>query len=255
MKSEYLDLFEGYFSGKLEEPVRLNIESQLKSDSVFNKAFNEYKVLREGIDYSIMRTLKEDLQTLEQTLPEVQIKSPTGPVSKEPAMTRRFTLLKVAAAIVLVAVSVIIFQLRQPTSPQDLYSQYFKPYDNEFVSPKRGVDQSLELQVQSFREYDNGNFSSAIEGFNKILEEDQENTLVLFYLGNAQLAENDGQAAIITFKRFLELSQDFTMQAKWYLALSYLKEDDVDEAKVLLEELENNEEIVKQAVKILKDLR
>jgi len=36
--------------------------------------------------------------------------------------------------------------------------------------------------------------------------------------------------------------------------LSYLKEGRVEEAKVLLEEIENNEEIVKQATNILRSL-
>jgi len=68
------------------------------------------------------------------------------------------------------------------------------------------------------------------------------------------LAQNESQAAIATFERFLEISEDYTAEAKWYLALSYLKENRAAEARVLMEELQGDEKYGKEATKILGQL-
>ncbi len=255
MKSEYLDLVDRYFSRSLDRREQLNLENQLKTDTRLEELFGEYRNLRKGIDYSIMKTLKEELQTLEASLPEVQIEPRYKIQGKKPTIGRRFVLLKVAAIVMLIAVSaVVVFQLNQPSSPQDLFTQHFEPYPNEFISAKRGDDIAADPIVQAFQAYDNQNYNAAIDGFTKILDE-ETNVMVLFYLGNAQLAQNESQAAIATFELFLEISQDSVIEAKWYLAMSYLKENRTVEAKVLLEELKTDNTYVKEASRILRRLK
>lgn len=254
MKSEYLDILDHYFSGTLNEQEKLDLEGRLKTDVKFEEAFQEYRDLRNGIDYSIMKTLKEELQELEVTLPNVKIEPQAQAQGKQLKVGQRFVLWKVAAVVILIAVSaVVVFQLDRPLSTQDLFAQHFEPYPNEFVSAKRGDDIAADPLVQSFQAYDNQNYSAAINGFTKILDE-EENTMVLFYLGSAQLALNQSQAAIATFERFLEISQDSVTEAKWYLALSYLKEDRVADARILLEELSGDVMYGKGATKILRRL-
>ena len=185
-------MFDEYFSGTLNEQEKLDLDSRLKTDMKLEQAFQEYRNLRNGIDYSIMNTLKEELQELEATLPEVQIEPQIQVQVEEPKVGRHFVLLKVAAIVMLIAVSaVVVFQLQQPSSPQDLFTQYFEPYPNEFVSAKRGDDIAADPIVQAFQTYDNQNYKSAIDRFTKILDE-EANVMVLFYLGNAQLAQHVG---------------------------------------------------------------
>lgn len=254
MKSEYLDLFDEYFSGTLEEQERLDLESRRKTDDGFEEAFQEYRDLRNGIDYSIMKSLKQELQELESTLPEVNLEKGTEIEAREVSLTERFGWWKLAAVVVVIAVStVVVIQLNQPISNQDLFRQHFEHYPNDYVSAQRGDDIGVDPELQSFQAYDNENFSAAIDGFNKILAE-EEDIMVLFYLGSAQLAQNQTQAAIATFKRFLEISQDSVSDAKWYLALSYLKEDRVEETKVLLGQLRGDVKYGKDASKILRQL-
>jgi len=173
-------MFDGYFSGTLNEQEKLDLDSRLKTDMKLEQAFQEYRDLRNGIDYSIMRTLKEELQELEATLPEVQIEPQIQSQGKELKVGQRFMLWKVAAVVMLIAVSaVVVFQLQQPSSPQELFADYFEPYPNEFISAKRGDDIAADPLVQSFQAYDNQNYSAAIDGFTEILDA-EENVMVLF---------------------------------------------------------------------------
>lgn len=254
MKNEYLDLLDEYFSGSLEGREKQELEHQLETESDLKDAYREYRDLRDGIDYSIMMTANEELQELEATLPKVAITRQAGGKEIEISIKNRMVVWKAAAVVALVAIStVLVFQLNQTASPQDLFSQHFEPYPNEFVSAKRGDDLAANPLVQAFQNYDNEHYAAAIEGFNQIILE-EENAMALFYLGNAQMAQNQTQAAIATFKRFLEISRDSVTEAKWYLALSYLKENRVEEAKELLEELKGDVKYGKEVREIIAGL-
>ncbi len=255
MKSEYLDIFEEYSKGTLTEKEQESFKLRLESDQEFLSAYQEYKYLRDGINYSIMKTLKEELQALEATLPDVALEPDTKLVLEQLPTSNQSTIWKAAAVFIAVAISagVLIFQLQSPSSPQDLFSQYYEPYPNNYVSAQRGDDVSANALVQSFQAYDADNFEAAISGFESILNQ-QEEPLVLFYLGSAQLHEGRGAAAIATFTRFLDISNELQEEARWYLALSYLSENRTDEARPLLERISQAGERSEQAKNILKKM-
>ena len=255
MKSEYLDIFEEYSKGTLTEKEQESFTIRLESDQEFLAAYQEYTYLRDGINYSIMKTLKEELQELEATLPDVALEPDTKLILEQLPKSNQSIIWKAAAVFIAVAISagVLIFQLQSPSSPQDLFSQYYEPYPNNYVSPQRGADESANALVQPFQAYDADNFKAAISGFESILNQ-QEEPLVLFYMGSAQLHEGRGAAAIATFTRFLEVSNELKEDARWYLALGYLSENRADEARTLLEGLANTDERGEQARKILKKL-
>ena len=254
MKSEYLDLFDGYYAGTLKKQEQQDLENRLETDLNLQAAFKEYRDLRSGIDYSIMKSLKEELQELDAALPELTA-ADAHPIVMRPLVTpNKFLLMKVAAVVLLVVVStVVLFQWEQPSGPQDLFVEHFDPFENQFVSAKRGDDVSADPLVKAFQAYDNQDWQGAIDGFEKILDQ-EENLMVLFYLGNAQLALSDSKSAIKTFERFLEISKDSIRDAKWYLAMALLKEDRVDEALSTLQELIQDKQYGEDAKTILRKL-
>jgi tetratricopeptide (TPR) repeat protein len=258
MKSKFLDMFDNYFSGELSQQEKIAFEDHLKSDHKMAEAFQEYQDLRKGIDYSIMKSLKEDLKHLEASLPEVELEPDVQHRIDPVPTTNRFRIWKVAAAVVLVSLSVgVIFQLQQPSSPQDLFSQYFAPAENLYVSIKRGDDIEANPLVQAFQAYDAEEYSVAIAGFERILGQEEfkdQHSMVQYFLGSAQLAQGQSEASITTFERYLEISQDNIVQAKWYLAMGYLQENRVEEATSLLKELKQSEAYGKEAGRILKKL-
>ncbi len=260
MKSEYIDMFDTYFSGMLTEQERMDFETRLKSDSKLDQAFQEYSHLRRGIDYSIMKSLKEELQELEASLPEIELEPDVKRIINRKTHGHRNLWWRAAAIIVIVAISatVLLLQMQRPSNPQDLFSQHFEPYENQFVSAKRGDDIASDPLVQAFQAYDAGDYAAAVAGFESILGHEryqEENNMLLFFMGSAQLAQDQSQQAIITFEQFLEQSGEHVAEAKWYLALSYLNENRVDDAQGLLVELRSNEKYEKEADSILKQLK
>jgi hypothetical protein len=187
MKSKYIDMFDKYFSGTLSEGEEQDFDGLLETDTRMAEAFREYKDLRRGIDYSNMKTLKEELKELETTLPEVELEPEVKLMFDKARASERNKWWRAAAILVLVAASTaVLLNQMQPISPQDLFSQNFEPYENQYSSPKRGDDIAADPEVQAFMAYDAGNWDEAIAQFEIILEQ-EENHLVRFYLGIAQL--------------------------------------------------------------------
>jgi len=255
MKSEYIDMFDNYFSGSFNEQEEADFDGLLKTDIKMAEALQEYKDLRRGIDYSIMKSLKQELQELEATLPEVELEPEVKLMFDKARASERNRWWRAAAILVLVAASsAVLLNQMQPSSSQDLFSQHFEPFENTYISAKRGDDITADPKVQAFMAYDAGDWDKAVLGFETILGQ-EEDLLVLFYLGSAQLSQGQSQEAIDTFERFLEVSEDNIPEASWYLALSYLKENREEEAAKLLEELKDSDKYGKEAARILKRLK
>jgi len=80
----------------------------------------------------------------------------------------------------------------------------------------------------------------------------KEDEAVLFYLGNAYLSAGNAKEAEYTFKNYLNKYKEFTIESKWYLCLSLLKQGKREEANKILEELaKGNNNYSKEANAIL----
>jgi len=252
MKNEHIDLLDAYFAGTLDEQGQEEFDKRLNIDPAFKELYSEYNDLHMGIDYSTLKITKKDLQQLEASLPEVDHQ----PSNDRPIISMfKGHYWQVAAAVLVLAVSAVAVVNYQQSKPGALYTKNFEPYANEFVNAERGKVPTNELLLQGFQAYDREDYPSAIANFNIVLEEDKENLMVLFYLGNAQMANHENQAAIATFKKFLDTSTgDFTTEAKWYLALAHMKEGHMEEAIHLLREIEHHYEFGSPAQKLLRKL-
>ncbi|MEX2404216.1 MAG: tetratricopeptide repeat protein, partial [Balneolales bacterium] len=76
-----------------------------------------------------------------------------------------------------------------------------------FVLPQDGARQAN-------RDYEEGNYSEAERGFREALEDDPENTRLLFNLGNALARQGKHEEAARTYEQFKELEPDPSERAK-----------------------------------------
>jgi tetratricopeptide (TPR) repeat protein len=118
----------------------------------------------------------------------------------------------------------------------ELYTTYFEPYPNLFEPIVRG-QQGEDPRALAFAAYSAGDYAEARIQFHKLLVIKKEAD-VLLLLGNANLIlGHDGEAE----NNFLTILKEFSelhSQAKWYLAMCYLKRGELEKAKIVLKELE-----------------
>ncbi len=102
------------------------------------------------------------------------------------------------------------------------------------------------------------NYKAALDLFNKIEQENntKSNWQVLIYKAIAQLEINQNTLAIENFKKLKQSNSLDAHKAYWYLALAYLKVNDITNAKSELIELTKHSEYYnhKSGVKLLKKL-
>jgi len=142
-----------------------------------------------------------------------------------------------AAAIILVACTAVLLMLRKSDSVK-LFEEYYKPYPN-IIPMVRGTAADFDMKAAMVL-YNSRNYQQAVTEFDKILSSDPENEAALFYKGISYLSLEKGDKAESELKHALSLQNGkLKDQAEWFLALSYLLNDRVPEAKNLLVKIVN----------------
>jgi tetratricopeptide (TPR) repeat protein len=155
-----------------------------------------------------------------------------------------------AAAVILIACTAALIMFRKSDS-EKLFDEYFKPYPNT-VPMVRGEDNDFDLKAAMIL-YNSGNYEQAISEFDKIIASENKNETALFYKGVSFLSIDNPEKAEISFRRVITFRGKLKDQAEWYLALSFLLNDEINKARELLTKItaENNY-YSGQAAKIMK---
>ncbi len=225
------------------EEERLAFESQLLGNPDLAERVRMHRGLEEALGNkkemeveanlrAIMEEASEDLSDIE---PEDSSPAPTEPSA--PNRTRRlWAYFSAAAAVALLFIAVRFFFFG-PTNPNELFEQHYVAYDgsNE-VRSVNGVPPNL-LDT-AFDAYIDRNYTKAEKAFQQILDSVPTNARARFYLGICQLENGFPDTASEAFKRVIADGMNlYISQAHWYLAMSCLKQSDLDCAKSELEGL------------------
>ncbi len=155
---------------------------------------------------------------------------------------RRFAY-AIAAILVLIIGVLGILRMISGTSEsnyQSLFAQYYKPYQNEFIT--RSDQVTVNNLYSAFYAYENKDYEKAIALFNKVIEADKSLLMAYFYKGVSCIEINDYKTAITSFGKVLaNETNPYFSQAKWYTALTLLKLDNPELAKQHLEWLVLND--------------
>jgi len=94
----------------------------------------------------------------------------------------------IAAAVSLVVVVWFALNPFGTLSGPELFAEHFEPYPN-VIGMTRGINQQqVDERTAAYMAYDRGDYAQAVDVFGKILPGSDDQTLDLFYLGNAYLA-------------------------------------------------------------------
>lgn len=144
-------------------------------------------------------------------------------------------------------------------TPEDaltgLYEANAKPCMNYWTTDTGFVD-TVSMQAQAMKLYDEGEYTLALEAFQRFEPQAKDEALYNLYLGICYLKSDFANLAI---NHFVEASDEFNkfemiQLSKWYLALAYLKAGQEKEAVHHLKEIVElngphrykSEEILKQ---------
>lgn len=119
-----------------------------------------------------------------------------------------------------------------------LYEAHNKPCMNYWTTDTAFID-TASLQAQAMKLYDEGEYTLAIEAFQRFEPEPKDEALYNLYLGICYLESDFANLAVFHFGESQVLFKKFEMiqMSKWYQALAYLKCGQEKEAVKNLKEI------------------
>lgn len=127
-------------------------------------------------------------------------------------------------------------------APEDtltsLYDANIKPCMNYWTTDPNFKD-TVSLQAHAMKLYDEGEYTLALEAFQRYEPNADDEALFNLYLGICYLKSDFANLAISHLSESTELAKKFEMiqMSKWYLALAYLKAGQQKEAVEKLKQL------------------
>lgn len=232
---ENYNYIEKYFEGTLSPEETIMFNKLVEDDAVFAATFEYEKNVKRAITLNERKSLKQKLQSFETSKPKV----------------KPLKIWYAAASIIFICGLGFYFT---QTSTTTIYDDYYQSYPNVVAPTVRGENKD-DIKSEAFFEYDNGNYEKSLELFSKIYSIERED-YALFYKALSLMELNKNKEAISTFNEFdLNKNNNFTPFIKWYLALSYIKENQKKKAIPLLKSLTETDNPQKEmAKKLLEEL-
>jgi tetratricopeptide (TPR) repeat protein len=252
MEAIYTEIIDKYLNGELAGEELKAFEDKLKTDRQLQKELKLERELNQIIlDEDTIDFRKEVVGIREEMQ---QHKSDKSPQTVKLSSSKWYLL--AASIVVLVGLlGYLYFIQNQQISNEKLFAQYYSKYPSNLAERSDG-DISNNPFVLGLNEYEADNFEGAIRYLSLAINEDSLNYAARLYLGISHMENNNLDKAIEDFKRIIsEPGNVFIGQAKWFLALTYLKTDDVDyreETKNLLRSIvQNKGDRAKEAQEVL----
>ncbi len=234
-----------YFDGDLNPKEVDEFEDHLLHDKNFQKDFIMVKELLDNLGEPEPNIFNKSLATFLLAFKEHEnIKSTIENEMENtkylyPMPYRWYHKLYKAAAIIIaiIGLTFILFQIvhNRTVNTEKLFTQYYKPYKLNIQS--RSVGEHLKNLQRAFDAYSNKDYRLAINYFDSV---NLDNT-VLFYKGISNIECRKMTVAINCFEsELMNPSSMYIAQTHWYLALIYLRLNQISIARIHLKWLVTN---------------
>lgn len=225
------ELIEKYFEKNLSPAESAEFEALLQSDTNFKATFDFELQLKKAIHAAERAKIKAQLQQVEKNR-----------FAKDFKIAWYWA---VAATVVITIGSYFMFFKK--ANPQELYVDNYQVFPNAVAPSVRDGNETNTDSSSAFKYYDAEKYLEAAGMFSEIFEKNQAE-YALFYQIQCYLALGDTQKAIdlLLNASFTDGKVPYNTLQKWYLAMAYLKQNEIETAKLYLELLTNYENIQKQ---------
>ncbi len=238
-------LFEDYLSHSLSESERETFEKRMKEDEDFHEAFQLYKETSAFLEHKFSD--KTEREAFKANLSKISnAQSGNTKTSAKKVKLLHPWKLAVAASIVVV---VGFFYSQWFTTP--VYSDY-ADYPQISLAVRGEVN---EMAAEAENAFNTQNHQKAIPLFKSLMENEPENREIQLFLAVSLVEENAFAEADALFDSLLKEPSAYLNQARWYAALSKLKQKEYEETEAILRLIPEEAEEYPKAQKLLKKLK
>ena len=231
---ETQELIDNYLSGNLNSHELDAFNERLKSDPEFRVLVNDQKVITKSVEEYNLRNLLDDFH---------------DEISEEPEKKWLTPGLLALAASVLLLIGVSTWSiLYTGNSAQKVFAENFRPDPGLPTTMGRVSQYEFYYGMVSYKRKE---YSEAISRWEPLYAADPKNDTLIYFLGVANLANGNASQA----ENYLRLANQqtesvFYDEIDYYLALTYLKKDKIQEAKDIL-----SKSTSPAGIKLLKEIK
>lgn len=247
-EEEKIQLLDDYLHERLTAQQLVDFQQMLASDPELRKELELHETLIRGI------VLESKTSHFKKHLTELRKEADAIPLH-EPASkkNRKIPVWGWAAGLAaMLLMGFFYFWIAKSVSGETLYADNYEPYPSNVLASITRGDSGMTLQQQAVQAYENGRYEKAIPMLEEILNKEPENAGWQLVLGICYLENNDAEEAE---KTLLKAAQNpnslFYQQAQWYLALTYLKQNNKKQAASVLKDLAAQSGVYPQKAKQL----
>lgn len=208
-----------YFLNQLSAEEKVMFDNLIQTNSEFKEQVEFEEKVKKSIFQQEHTHLKQQLQHVEKTIS-----------SKH----KRNTWYLVAASIVIL-LSISILRNFNSATPKKLFDTYYTVASNTSHPIVRDTNVSDTL-TKAFIAYESKQYAQAQALFSTLYHT-TNNSELLFYEGICYLEMGNTTLAIETFIKHKNFNDKLASKRNWYLALAYLKNNNVSKAKNILKEI------------------
>jgi len=224
------DYIADYLSGSLSPEEMKAFEARLATDEELNR---EFQLLSKGMDYLKARSMKEEIENdpdlpgldkeYEAYFSEKKVDSSKPEPESPPAGRKiRRTILRTLQAAVFIAALLVIRSILFGFTAVKLYDKYYDPLSRSAIDRQLNSDSANASVLAGIDCYLLEDYVCAI---NHLVEVPEGS----FILGMSQLGLKQYASALKSLQTFQASNPDIP-DVNWYLGLTYLRLDDLDEA-------------------------
>lgn len=224
------ELIEEYFDPNVSDDRKLEIRKTLleRPDD------DPERIL---FELGLNEQLREDVNDLQNRIERITKKNPA------------FNYLKIAASVViLLSIGIVVKYYTNKPKTLEIFQSYYQPYDG-YTIVRGGDDLQIALLL-----YENGNYAEASLHLEKLLEPNPNNAKVKLLLASCYLSQNEPKKAQQILVQITNNNTLIESNKFWYLALSYLDQNKIEDCKIQLNSLiEGNLPHAPKAKKLLRE--
>lgn len=234
---------EQYMTNRLDSAERRAFEEDLIHDGLLRQHYEEAQLTRAAAQ---QYALRQEIGEIRRAMRTEKLSSPVvdadahAPVGERSGNVRILAYAgRIAAGIALLLVGFIGFQYAT-LSGEALYDERSGAYS---LTANRSAEVSQDTAEERLKQlYRSASFSEVISTYEELPAPSLEAT---FLAGNAYLQQSQGALAAQAFRQVVAAGTPrqvnrFEEDAQYYLALSHLQENEIDQALPILEAINNN---------------
>lgn len=235
-----------YEAGEMDANVRIGFEALLVTDADLRQQLALYREVQQSLTHSVQTAGEK--QQLQQTLSMLGREYFHTPAA---IPARTFSLknyLRPVAGVA--AAAVIALCIWQPWQP-DLFTSYART--QMVAMTERGADTDTLLHRATLA-FNKADYTDAARLLNKVVQQDKDNSFASFYYALSLLQLRETGRARELLLALNNGSSAFTHEAAFYLALSYVRENNKAEARKWLQRIPQDAVVYEKATRLLREL-